>query len=68
MFEFTKEEQNKMTETRKNFNQDKMQADVKDKGKKMFGMMFNKKKGDSARGNGSRNESFNSGGNNTSKH
>ena len=50
-------------ETRKTSNQDKMSKDVKDKGKKMFGSMFNPKKGDSAR-NASRTEtSFNSGGN-----
>ena len=57
MFEFTKEEQTKLLDGRKNYNMDKINKDVKDKSKKMFGSMFKGKK-DSGRGS-ARNESFN---------
>jgi hypothetical protein len=42
MFEFTKEEQSKLTEDRKAKNQALMAKDVKDKSKNMFGGMFAK--------------------------
>jgi hypothetical protein len=51
MFEFTKEEQTQLTEQRKTKNQALIQAEVKDKSKKMFGTMFKnaKDKGKAAR-------------------
>jgi type III secretory pathway component EscR len=58
MFEFTKQEQDKVTEARLAFNQEKAAAEVKDKSKKLFGN-FMKKKGSKTDG------SFNSGGTNT---
>ena len=64
MFEFTKEESDKLVQTRLENNTDKMKQEVQDKSKKMFGKLFAKKKGDSARGPNT-NGSFNSGGNNT---
>ena len=60
MFEFTKDEQEKVTEARKLFNQEKIAGEVKDKTKKMFGN-FMKKKGNKTDG------SFNSGGTNTNQ-
>jgi hypothetical protein len=51
MFEFTKEEQTQLTDQRKTKNQALIQAEVKDKSKKMFGTMFKnaKDKGKAAR-------------------
>lgn len=60
MFEFTKQEQEKVTEARMQFNQEKIAGEVKDKSKKLFGN-FMKKKGVKTDG------SFNSGGNNTNQ-
>ena len=61
MFEFTKQEQDKVTETRMNSNQEKIAGEVKDKTKKMFGGFLNKKKSIKTDG------SFNSGSNNTNQ-
>ena len=44
MFEFTKEEQTKLAETRQNFNVEKLAAEGKDKSKGMFGKLFKKNK------------------------
>jgi len=60
MFEFTKEEQAKVSEVRRVYNE----KNEKDGKIKMLGNMFGKKKkGDSGRGEAS----FNNSGNNTSK-
>lgn len=60
MFEFTKDEQDKVTEARIKFNQEKMAGEVKDKTKTMFGSFLMKK---STKTDGS----LNSGGNNTNQ-
>ena len=58
MFEFTKQEQEKVTDAREKFNQERIASEVKDKSKKLFGNLM-KKKGSKTDG------SFNSGGTNT---
>jgi hypothetical protein len=60
MFEFSKQEQDKLTNARKDFNQAKIAGEVQDKSKKLFGKMFAAKaKGKAGAGS---NQSFNSGG------
>ena len=49
MFEFTKEEQTQITTKRKAFNGEKANVKAKDDSKKMFGKLFSKNKGSSAR-------------------
>lgn len=62
MFEFTKAEQEKLFNTRQQFNQEKIGQEVKDKSKKLFGKLFNK--GGKSKTDGSLN-SGNTGGNNS---
>ena len=46
MFEFTKPEQEQLTQARRAFNQEAADKEGKIKGKKMFGKLFAKKPGD----------------------
>jgi hypothetical protein len=61
MFEFSKKEQEKVTEARMIFNQDKNTGEVKEKSKKMFGSFMPKRKTLKT------DQSFNSGGTNTNE-
>jgi len=64
MFEFTKEEQDQITDNRKLFNQEKINDKVKAETKTMFGKLFNKGKNanvDSARNSNKAENSFGSG-------